>query len=218
MGTTSSWESWIAEEEVFSAQNYEGSSVMDSILVREGCRADLVLTAPHAVAQIRAGRTKLAERGTGGLAMALAAVSDVRAVCAVGRQSGDPAWDARNGFKNALADLAPMPRYLVDLHGMRDSHGLDIDLGLGAAPDSRMTSLCEGLSEAFRAQGLRAGVNNVFKGDRGETLTSWAQRRSISAVQIEIAARLRPPTGEPEPSMQVFRTLREFLATEKWLD
>ncbi|MCK9902888.1 hypothetical protein CC117_23830 [Parafrankia colletiae] len=217
MGTTSSWESWIAEEEVFSAQNYEGSSALDSVLVREGRRAHLVLTAPHAVAQIRAGRTKLAERGTGGLAMALAAVSDVRAVCAVGRQSGDPAWDARNGFKNALADLDPTPRYLIDLHGMRDSYGLDIDLGLGGAPDSRMTSLCEGLSEALRAQGLRAGVNSVFKGDRVETLTSWAQRRSMSAIQIEIAARLRPPTGAREPSMQMFRTLRDFLSMEMWL-
>jgi hypothetical protein len=100
---------------------------------------------------------------------------------------------------------------LIDLHGMRDSYGPDVDIGLGPRPSDDVVSASNDLAKAISALGMKAGVNQVFSGDRPETLTSWAQQRGINAFQLEIAARRRPPTGSCESSMLLYNAFSRFL-------
>jgi hypothetical protein len=207
----SNWQRWIAAELRFARCGYRGVGELNSLATGGSHEAKILLTAPHAVAQIRAGNPKLAERGTGGLALSLAAASGIRALCAIGPQSGDPAWDEDSYFKRIVRELSPVPRLIIDLHGMRDIHGPDVDVGTGLHPDDVVAQASRGLAEAISAEGLDVGVNKVFLGDRPETLTSWAQRRGIPAIQVEIAARRRPPTGSRESSMRLYCAFRRFL-------
>ena len=111
------------------------------------------LSAPHAVTQIREGKEKLADLYTGGLAEAAALSSGASFTATVGKQTGDPNWDADHPYRHALLGLATDQAVVLDLHGMRDDRGVLINVGTGdgAGKGER------GLAAALCRGGLRAG-------------------------------------------------------------
>jgi hypothetical protein len=143
----------------------------------------LLFSAPHEVAQLRDGEEKVAERGTGDLAFALAGITGASALATVGLQSGDPNWDLNHPYVNTargLAGTAP----IIDLHMMRP-RGPDICIGLGPEP-ALSEGLWRPLLEEAVESGLRASVNWPF-GANARTVTGQLQRLGHAAVQVELS-------------------------------
>ncbi|MFI6427085.1 hypothetical protein [Promicromonospora sp. NPDC050880] len=190
-------------ERVFSANQYAGegsswpSSVADHVAeptpglfeIIGSTRPRVVVTAPHATNHERAGSTKVADRGTGGLAVLLAHLTGCTALVALGAP-GDANFDGEHPLKDRLAELRPT--IVIDLHGMRTRVESDVDLGTGAGlVPSAVSTLAEDSD-------LRVTVNQVFDAMRPTTVTAFAQELGIPAVQVEIGAHLRPPLGTPK--------------------
>ncbi|MFD2796241.1 hypothetical protein ACFS27_21950 [Promicromonospora vindobonensis] len=192
---------WLGFEEIFSRDKYEGgpspwpvsaagsvSEPTPGLLEISGSsRPQVVVTAPHATNHERNGTGKVADRGTGGLAVLLAQVTGCTALIALGTP-GDANYDQDHPLKERLAELRPM--VVIDLHGMRSRAESDVDLGTGTgtAPPAVVSALDN--------SDLRVTVNQVFDAMRPTTVTSFAQSLGIPAVQVEIGAHLRPPSGE----------------------
>ena len=193
---------WLEFEEVFSQARYEGgsppwpSSIADSVTdqtpglleIAGSTRPRVVVTAPHATNHERHGTTKVADRGTGGLALLLAQMLGCTALVALD-VPGDANYDKDHLFKDRLAALNP--GVVIDLHGMRSRPQSDVDLGTGTGLAPRPVVV------ALDASDLRVTKNAVFDAMRPTTVTSFAQARGIPAIQLEIGAHLRPPSGAP---------------------
>ncbi|MFD2025594.1 hypothetical protein [Promicromonospora aerolata] len=147
----------------------------------------IVVTAAHATNHERDDAGKVADRGTGGLAVLLAQVTGCTALIALGTP-GDANYDQAHPLKERLAEVRPM--VVIDLHGMRSRAESDVDLGTGTgtAPPAVVSALDD--------SNLRVTTNQIFDAMRPTTVTSFAQSLGISAVQVEIGAHLRPPMGE----------------------
>ncbi|WP_275003942.1 hypothetical protein [Promicromonospora iranensis] len=192
---------WLGFEQIFSQDGYDGGqptwptamapSVSEPtpglVEINGATRPHVVVTAPHATNHERAGAGKVADRGTGGLAALLAEVTGCTALVALGT-SGDANYDEEHPLKTRLAELRPT--IVIDLHGMRSRPESDVDLGTGTG------SVPSGVVAALDASELRVTTNEVFDAMRPTTVTSFAQSLGISAVQVEIGAHLRPPTGD----------------------
>jgi hypothetical protein len=195
---------WLAFEQIFSQDRYDGGrpawpaamapSVSEPtpglVEITGATRPHVVVTAPHATNHERDGKGKVADRGTGGLAVLLAQVTGCTALVALGT-SGDANYDEEHPLKTRLAELRPA--VVIDLHGMRSRPESDVDLGTGTGP------VPSDVVTALDGSDLRVTTNEVFDAMRRTTVTSFAQSLGISAVQVEIGAHLRPPTGaDPE--------------------
>jgi hypothetical protein len=192
---------WLGFEQIFSQNAYEGgpspwpvpiagsvSEPTPGLLEISGfSRPQILITAAHATNHERDGAAKVADRGTGGLAVLLAQVTGCTALIALDTP-GDANYDRDHPLKKRLAELRPT--VVIDLHGMRSRAESDVDLGTGTgtAPPAVVSALND--------SSLRVTVNQIFHAMRPTTVTSFAQSLSISAVQVEIGAHLRPPSGE----------------------
>ena len=192
---------WLAFEQVFSQDRYDGGSPTWPDLAAQSVseptpglleitgttRPHIVITAPHATNHERSGASKVADRGTGGLALLLAQETGCSALVALGTP-GDANYDEAHPLKERLADLRPT--VVIDLHGMRSRSDSDVDLGTGSG------LVPAAVVDALDGSELRVTTNKVFDAMRPTTVTSFAQSRGIRAVQVEIGAHLRPPSGE----------------------
>ncbi|WP_369371873.1 N-formylglutamate amidohydrolase [Promicromonospora sp. Populi] len=193
---------WLGFEQIFSQDRYEGGnppwppSIAESVSeptpglfeIIGSTYPDIVVTAAHATNHERDGATKVADRGTGGLAVLLAQVTGCTALVALSTP-GDANYDEEHPLKERLAALRPTA--VIDLHGMRSRAESDVDLGTGTGPAPAP------VVAALDSSDLRVTTNAVFDAMRPTTVTSFAQERGIPAVQIEIGAHLRPPSGKP---------------------
>lgn len=205
---------WLALEQIFSQDGYDGGEVSLTapmgvsvseptpglLEITGATRPRVVVTAPHATNHERAGAGKVADRGTGGLAVLLAEATGCTALVALGT-SGDANYEEEHPLKTRLAELRPA--IVIDLHGMRSRPESDVDLGTGTG------SVPSGVVAALDASDLRVTTNEIFDAMRPTTVTSFAQSLGISAVQVEIGAHLRPPTGA---TPELVRLVTELVA------
>ncbi len=156
-----------------------------------------VFTAPHDKRHERNQhgvlRMKMSEPGTGVLAHALALRMGGTAVVSES-STGDANWDEEHPLKDAIIarGLISAGTTLVDLHGMRDTHGFDIALGPGLHAE-HSPDLVADLDRTLRAAGFAVEVfwSGLFAARGEHRLTTWAQRLGARAVQVEISARIR---------------------------
>ena len=197
---------WDEAERRFAARHYGGGLLPGAALALPvGSRAAPLFTAPHAVNHCRAGNTKLPDRGTGGLALALHAQAGTGALVAEHDGFGDANYDTRHPLKDLLAAIAP--RAVIDLHGMagRDRHP---DVSIGTAHNARLGAPLASLAKKLlEAHSLVVGVDERFDASRPSTITSTAHELGIPAIQLEIAPGLRPPLWECTRARALFAAL-----------
>jgi hypothetical protein len=188
---------WVEADLPYQANENDGTGERDGIKVVEG-EGPIVLTAPHAVAHIREGRRKEQDSLTGGLAEVLARATGNACITAIGPQSGDANRDLRHPFKDEfLARQLHEHRLVLDLHGMRDQHGLDLCVGRGMDPDDLTRDVADLASDLAETARITAAVDHISFGAKGRgTVTTFVQKHGRSCIQIEIAARLRDPDGD----------------------
>lgn len=196
---------WEAAEAPFAASR-SGSGPASRLVTLTAVTADggpvVCFSAPHAVEQQRQGRVKYSEPFTAALALLSAQELGQAAVAACGELNGDANWDEQHPLKQWLGQSAPDA--VVDLHMMRDTHGVDVSLGLGLHP-ILSRDLLECLLPELESAGFACGINEPFDAARATTVTSYAQALGCAAIQIEIA--VRNLMGEPARRADLARAL-----------
>lgn len=172
----------------YDARDFHGPGAPGDTLHIPGSR--VLWCAPHAVRQIRDGQPKASDRLTGPLAELLARSTGGGCLTLTG-SAGDANWDARHPFKTRLAEIAPGYELIIDLHGMRDSHGMHVCVGRGAGPGAAEDAITRRILHLAATAGLAATVDDPFDATRPATVTSFAQQLGCVAVQVELARALR---------------------------
>jgi hypothetical protein len=196
MDAVETWKTLIPR---YESNDSNGAGAPGEILEVKG--TGVLLSAPHAVRQLRDGRMKLADDNTGGLAEVVAAATGASLLVPQGRQDGDPNWDAAGDYRTRLLVYAQAGQTVLDLHGMRDDHGCDVCIGRGSAPSEVVQRLAARLVELGESHGFVVSVDAPFSAG-GRTLTEAAQRQGGIALELELAKRLRDPVAQPELAAQ----------------
>jgi hypothetical protein len=151
----------------------------------------VVVTAAHGTNHTRDGAAKWADRGTGSLALLLAETTGCAALVAVGAP-GDGNHDLTHPIKDALLTLALGGiETVVDLHGsahLPDSPDIDLGTSAGYTPKAFIDALTS-------HDRVRVAINAARAAASPRRITTLAQAHGLRAVQLEIDALLRPPTG-----------------------
>lgn len=182
----------IAREKIFSNGLYSPLKIPRILRIEN---SPILLSAPHAVIHSRDGESKLPDRGTGGLALALNEIAGVS--CIVETSGiGDPAWDDSHDFKSQI--LFSPPKLIIDLHGMKDEQPTEVDVGLGISPSETEMLMANFLIRRCKSNDINATLGKRFKAIKSTTVTSWAQSIGIHAIQVEIGAKYRVPKSSDD--------------------
>lgn len=207
---------WRAAEARFAANRYDGdptySSARNGLFVgNRGAKTYVIFTAAHAVNHARDGRSKRADRGTGGLALLLAERTGAAAFVTAQRDCGDANHDPGHPLKAALGAAFGPNRAVIDLHGMDGHGGVDVVIGTGGS-DRLAGSLAARTARAFRTHGLSVSIDDHFAAAGPHRIVQYAHRHDVPAVQIELSARLRPPAWDTSLALAALSALTELVS------
>lgn len=213
---------WRQAEARFESNGYRGPAEAPEFEVRTASRLGMVC-AIHAVKHWRTGRLKGEDQGTGGLATALAEWLGWSSVVVLRDDPTveDPNSSEAHPIKQYLAeqDLPRPGGLLVDLHGMTFRRDLDISIGIGSN-DGASERLASAVASELILAGFDVDLGAEKTGLRARspgTMTSWAQRRNVAAIQVEIAPQWRSRIASRTDRQALLNALHAGLAAAERL-
>lgn len=192
----------------FSVNDYRGLTDALPFIVVEG-ELPVMVSAPHAVSQLREGRVKPSDDFTGAMALAVAELSGCSAIVASRYDARDPNWDPFEScaYKQALARVIGERGIVavLDIHGIPSAAPDAIEVGsadgqtvlaLPGADEYACRLLREKLDEHLIRQRKTISLN-VRHAARGHNTVTRAISRecNVAALQIEIATPFRVPAN-----------------------
>lgn len=174
---------YVRRRKKFIASNKKKSFV---ILDGDG---KFMLSAPHAVRQVRLGRGKFAEPNTLALALAVREKVNVPLIAKTACFNDDANFDLLCPYRHELKDYINEHniKYLIDIHSLAEQREQDINLGvnfgMNIAPDEKMFDF---LQKEFAQKGFKVFIDNPFNGG-ARTISSFISKEcGIWTMQLEI--------------------------------
>ena len=190
----------------FSVGEYRGLPDAPAFRIVEG-DLPVVISAPHAVSQLRDGKVKPSDDFTGPLALAAAEIAGCHAIVATRFAGGDPNWDPLDlcPYKQALVDYAKKRGIVavLDVHGVPAASSFAIEIGSADGASVKDSpgideDVCNMLRDdlaTYLEKYQREIILNGAHAARGRnTVTSTVSREcGIVALQVEVSTPFRVP-------------------------
>ncbi len=190
----------------FSVNDYRGLPDAPPFSMVEGA-LPVVVSAPHAVSQLREGRVKPSDDFTGALALAVADLVGASSIVASRYDACDPNWDPleRCAYKRALVGMVREcdAVAVLDLHGVPAAAPDAIEVGsadgltvraMPGADKFACRLLQDRLGDYLEKRGKVVGLNAHHAARRPSTVAHAVAREcGIAALQIEISTPFRVP-------------------------
>ena len=155
---------------------------------RSGTKKILII-AGHATAQMRDGKIKQSDAGTGSIAIELNKLLNVPVLFTTYLSPSDPNYYDNNEFKDTLSKIADKikPIIVIDLHGSHPYRPYDIDFGTmnGKSYLTRL-DLFNNVKLAFRNEGFTNQSQDFFSAEKNQTVTKYLYNKGIPCIQLEI--------------------------------
>jgi hypothetical protein len=149
----------------------------------------LLILAPHATSQIREGKVKRADAGTGSIAVFLNKRFGIPVLYTTYQSPSDPNYYDNNMFKDTLDEIIKLvnPTFVIDLHGSDFSKPYDLDLGtMNNISYLQEKGLFIKLINVLKSNGLNYISQDYFPAAKNQTDTKWLYNHNIPCVQLEI--------------------------------
>ena len=208
-------------EQKFKSNNYKGNSVCSCTVEKYG-DLPILLSAPHAVKQIRNGEIKAHEFYTGAIVECLA--KQIGCACITKQYlientiNDDPNTDnAYCSYKTAINQFLQENeiKLFVDIHGLsskRDSIvDICIDKGKNVNDMTYVFTLQKYIENEFGVN--TSSIDKYFSAFSDNIMSKWIHSNfNISAIELEINGAYRWFEGDTEK-----QSLDLFICLEKWL-
>ncbi|HWI54422.1 MAG TPA: hypothetical protein VNT57_01910 [Desulfobacteria bacterium] len=175
----------------------------------------VLVSAPHAVRHVRHKKIKPSDEFTGSMAFLLNKLTGCHAIAATKLYGGDPNFDDKCIYKEALKNLAREQKFhlVLDLHGASREHPFDVDIGT-----INNTSLLgkkeykELLKKHLNRYGISKISDNHFSISGNNTITKYASSElELPAAQLEINKSFRVPHQNPGDYCRLIGALADFI-------
>ena len=157
----------------------------------------IIFSAPHTYSHLRKGKIKIAEKGTGALALYLHENNNVHCIIKTAQNDDDPNFNEFSPFKNALSEYIKQNsiKYIFDLHELKPNRPTEINpvidkgkLILG------YEKLYLTIKQIFISNHLKTTEDFPFCGDNPNTVSRFINKKNqIFSLPIEINSRLLYP-------------------------
>ena len=165
-----------------------------SFAVTKKTGTGVLFTAPHAVCHLTSSlpvRVKRSDVDTKELAFAAAEQYGCAAMATSSPWQGNANSDPIEScvFKGEVLRLlrSNVVAGVIDIHGMRDDHGIDVCVGSGGGSPA----LACVVADLLTSTGLVVAVDEPFNASRPGTVTRTVMEAGFPAVQIEISSSVR---------------------------
>ncbi|MBQ9042045.1 MAG: hypothetical protein IJ111_04440 [Eggerthellaceae bacterium] len=194
------------ELERFSVNDYRGLDDAPAFQLRTG-KLPVIISAPHAVSQRRAGKVKPSDDFTGPIAIVASELADCHAVMATRFDECDPNWDPfeQCRYKQALAAMVREQSIVavIDVHGVPSASPYAVEVGsadglsvsaMPGADEFARDFLAEELAPYLAKHGKTIALNESHAARGANTVTNAISREcGIAALQLELATPFRVP-------------------------
>ena len=194
------------EIERFSVNDYRGQADAPAFQLRTG-KLPVIISAPHAVSQRRAGKVKPSDDFTGPIAIVASELADCHAIVATRFDECDPNWDPieQCRYKQSLAAMVRERGIVavIDVHGVPSASPFAIEVGsadglsVSAMPGADVFArdfLQEELAPFLDKHGKTIALNENHAARGANTVTNAISREcGIAALQLELATPFRVP-------------------------
>jgi len=179
----------------------------------------VLITAPHATAQVREGKIKQADGGTGSLAYELNKISNVPILYTTYLSPTDPNYYDNNAFKDSLSVLLTQlhPLLVIDVHASSPYRPYDIDLGT-LNGKSLTISMLEEIVGTLKDEGINNLSTNYFAADKNQTDTKFVYNHGVPCIQLEINANFLSADASESNNVYSQKTAQLLDALVKLID
>ncbi len=220
-------------EKNFSFEQYNG--IGDKPFLIEEGKGCIMLSAPHAVNQLRNGNIKAADRYTGAIALYLHELTGCHLIYSARYFGGDPNYDPveQNEYQRALKAYIESNdiRFLIDLHGAAESREYAIEIGTAPKTNERgeivgdidpslhqYKFIAELIKNHFEARFTKlwedkcyVWKNRIFNAGSQNTVTKYiTENTNAAGVQLEIN-RVYRKLDEPERIATLVVGIKELI-------
>ena len=214
-------------EEHYKANDYNGTS---QLYKKRNFRGNVMLSAPHAVNQLRKGSIKYAEAYTGSMTEYL---SDTHLICSITKtlnENDDANFDDTSKYRDEAVKLIKENgiKFLIDIHGASESRDFDIEIGTARGRNinynDEIVDMFFTLAREYDYS--KINVDELFTASNKNTVSSYVNEKTgIYSIQLEINKKYRSPDTEPEEFEKMLKFLSHFIViidnylnSKKYLD
>jgi hypothetical protein len=157
----------------------------------------IIVTAPHATRPFRNGTYRFSDgAGTAAIAILLHKLTSVTAIYTTYESPSDPNYYDDNEFKATILKQIKIhhPILLLDIHGSNRSRPYDVDFGTmnGQSLHGHQAAL-DVLVDSMKKEGVVDLSTNFFSAADHRTITKFASKNGVTAIQLEINSRWLVP-------------------------
>jgi len=180
--------------------------------------ASILLSAPHAVKQIREKKVKSEDGFTGSIVEYLCINTNANGIVRTYNHNDDPNYENIGNalkYKKAILNCIREKNItiLLDIHGCKDSHSFDIELGTNYGENiNKNEELLEILKTEFSKIGTVV-IDEKFKASRATTVSNFINKNSgIPCIQIEISKKFRRADDNLVKVLNTFESIIDKLS------
>lgn len=202
-------------EELYSKEKSRLENQEKSFKVIKG-KIPIIVSAPHSIKQLRKGKVKGAEYQTGAIVSILAEETKCFAIYKTYNNQDDANYDIENNeYKEEIKHIVKEDniKILLDIHGAKDEHSFDIDLGTAYGENiNNNIEILKSLRDCFKKYKIEnVTENETFKADSIRTISKYINKKTkIPCIQLEISWKYRN-LDNLDNIERLIKALKEFI-------
>ena len=175
----------------------------------------IILSAPHAVRQLRENKIKSAEGETGAIVQILAKETGCYAIYKTYNNDDDANYDLDSKYKKELSKIIETEniKLLLDIHGAKNEHDFNIEICTDDGENINYNKeLVYSLKKCFEKEKIdKITENTIFKANSIRTISKYIhEETNIPCIQLEITGRYRY-IENLEGIQKLLNSLKEYI-------
>ena len=187
----------------------------EEYLVLEGSDSKFLLSAPHAIGQVRLGMKKGAEPSTASLALVLQKLTNCHAIIKVANENNDANFDEKSVYKTKMEQVVREKdiKFILDLHGLASTRKVLINSGVyhgQLLQTEEKLKHFNKFEDILLGNGFNPIADNPFSGGPLTIAYHFGKDEGIFSIQVEVNSRIFMRSNENRLN-RLINALKQFI-------
>lgn len=177
---------------------YELTNIKNESFIIENPNSNVLISAPHAIRQMRLGKIKLAEPKTVNYAVILNKLTDCNIIIKAANTNNDANFDESTPYKTRMEKLVNRHniKFVIDLHSLAPDKEVLVNIGVyfgELLQTEQKKKHFDRLVQIFKLNNLTPSIDMPFAAGPKTIAYHFGKDPDIFAVQLEVNSKLAKP-------------------------